>query len=95
MHLLSHSVEKCCKTRSLLLRKNQHFFREIEVFTKEVTKELISRNFFLPCPFFSKYFVKLICIPFLLTVTQIFREIDFNEIFSKRLEKEVFNDQNC
>ena len=41
-----HSVEKCYKTRSRFLRKNQHFFREINVFTKKVTKELISRFFF-------------------------------------------------
>ena len=41
-----HSVEKYHKTRSLFLRKNQHFFRQINGFTKEVTKELISRKFF-------------------------------------------------
>ena len=42
--LSPHSVEKSSKTRSRFLRKNQHFFRQINVFTKEVTKELISRN---------------------------------------------------
>ena len=40
-----HSVEKYNKTRSRFLGKNQHFFRQITVFTKEVTNELISRNF--------------------------------------------------
>ena len=39
---LSLSVEKFYKKRSRFLRENQHFFREINVFTK-VTKELISR----------------------------------------------------
>ena len=42
----AHSVEKSSKTRSRFLRKNQHFFRQINVFTKEITKEVISRNFF-------------------------------------------------
>ena len=37
---------KYYKTRSRFLGKNQHFFRQINVFTKEVTKELISRIFF-------------------------------------------------
>ena len=32
-----HSVEKCYKKRSRFLRKNQDFFRQINVFTKEVT----------------------------------------------------------
>ena len=41
-----HSVEKYYKMRSWFLRKNLHFFREIDVLSKEVTKELISRNFF-------------------------------------------------
>ena len=41
-----HSVEKCYKMRSWFLRKNQHFFRQINTFTKEVTKELISRKIF-------------------------------------------------
>ena len=36
-----HSVEKYFKTRSRFLSKNQHFFREINVFPKE----LISRIF--------------------------------------------------
>ena len=43
--LLSHSVENYYKMRSRFLRKNQQFFRQINVFTKEVTKKLISRNF--------------------------------------------------
>ena len=38
------SVTKLSKTRSLFLLKNQHFFRQINVFTKEVNKELISRK---------------------------------------------------
>ena len=41
-----HSVEKCYKMRSWFLRKNQHFFRQINMFTKEVTKEMISRKIF-------------------------------------------------
>ena len=28
-----------------MLRKDQHFFRQINIFTKEVTKQLISQNF--------------------------------------------------
>ena len=39
-------MEKYYKMRSRVLHKNQHFFRQINVFTKEVTKELISRIFF-------------------------------------------------
>ena len=46
--LLSHIAEKCYKMRSRFLRKNQHFFRQINVFTKE----LISRKFL---PFFLGY----------------------------------------
>ena len=38
---------------SLVLRKNQHFFRQINVLTKEVTKELISRKFFSVIAFYS------------------------------------------
>ena len=34
------------KKRSRFLRKNQHYFRQINVFAKEFTKELISRNIF-------------------------------------------------
>ena len=34
------------KVRSRFLGKNQHFFPQTNVFTKEVTKELISRIFF-------------------------------------------------
>ena len=53
---LSHnSVEKYYKTRSQFLRKNQHFFRQINVFTKEVTKELISRNFFSVITIYSTF----------------------------------------
>ena len=33
-----NSVIKGCKTRSQYLRKRQYFFREINVFTKEITK---------------------------------------------------------
>ena len=43
-----HSVEKYNKTRSLILRKDQYFFCQINVFTKE----LISRKFL---PFFLGY----------------------------------------
>ena len=39
-------MEKLSKTRSPFLRENTQFFRQINVFTKEVTKELISRKFF-------------------------------------------------
>ena len=34
----NHSVAKSSKTRSPFLRENQHFFRQINVFTKEVTR---------------------------------------------------------
>ena len=41
-----HNVEKSSKpSKSLLLRKNQYFFFQINTFTTEVTKELISRKF--------------------------------------------------
>ena len=33
--LVLHSVEKCSKMRSRFLRKNQQFFRQINVFTKK------------------------------------------------------------
>ena len=39
-------MEKCYKKRSRILRKNQHFFRQINAFTKELTKELILRKIF-------------------------------------------------
>ena len=35
------------KTKTRVLRKKQYFFRQINVFTKAFTKELISRNFFV------------------------------------------------
>ena len=44
-------VSKCYKTRSQFLRKNQHFFREINVFTKE----LISRIFICVITFCSTF----------------------------------------
>ena len=49
------SVEKYRKTRLQFLRKNQHFFRQINVFTKEVTNELISRNFLSVIAFYSTF----------------------------------------
>ena len=42
--LYLHSVEKYYKTRPQFLRKNQHFFSQVNAFTKELTKELISQN---------------------------------------------------
>ena len=49
----STSTEKCYKPRSRFLRKSQHIFRESNVFTKKVTKDLqISRNFFSVIAFF-------------------------------------------
>ena len=39
-------MEKYRKTRSRVLQENSSFFRQINVFTKEVNKELISRKFF-------------------------------------------------
>ena len=54
IYATKHSVEKCYKPRSRFLRKNQHSFREINVHTKEVTKELISRNFFCVIAFCKK-----------------------------------------
>ena len=50
-----HSVEKSSKTRSLILCKNEHFFRQINIFTKEVTKELISRKFLSVIAFYSTF----------------------------------------
>ena len=44
MHPKAFSRE-IISSNSLLLRKIQHFFRQINVYTKEVTKELISRTF--------------------------------------------------
>ena len=54
-----HSVEKSSKTRSLFLRKNHHFSRQIDDFTKEVTKELISRKFLSVIVFYSAFFCTL------------------------------------
>ena len=53
--LLSHSVENYYKMRSRFLRKNWHFFRQINVFTEEVTKELISRNFLRVIAFYRTF----------------------------------------
>ena len=50
-----HSVEKSSKTRSPFLRENCHFFRQINVFTKEVTKEMISRKFLSVIAFYSTF----------------------------------------
>ena len=44
--MFNNSVEKYYKKRSRFFRKNQHLYRQINVFTKEVSKVLISRNFF-------------------------------------------------
>ena len=41
------------KTRLPFLRQNQHFFRQINAFTKEVSKELISRKFLSVIAFYS------------------------------------------
>ena len=51
----NHSVEKSSKTRSLILCKNEHFFRQINIFTKEVTKELISRKFLSVIAFYRTF----------------------------------------
>ena len=53
IHTSQCSVEKLSKTRSLFFRKNQHFIHQINVFTKEVTKELISRKFLRVIAFYS------------------------------------------
>ena len=49
-HIFIHDAttlcEKSSKTRSPFLLENQHFFRQINVFNKEVTKELILRKIF-------------------------------------------------
>ena len=39
-------MENYCQTQSRFLLKSQHFFRLINSFTKELTKEFISRKFF-------------------------------------------------
>ena len=76
-----HSVEKSSKTRSPFLRENQHFpvkstfSRQINVFTKEVTKELISRKFFSVIAFYSIF-------PHCALFWQKFRE---SNVFTKEL----------
>ena len=50
-HTVCHSVEITTKRRSQFLRKNRHFFRQINVFTKE----LISRIFFSVIAFYSTF----------------------------------------
>ena len=52
-----HGVKKYNTTRSRFLRKNQQFFRQSKIFTKEDIAELISRNFwqkFRECNVFTK-----------------------------------------
>ena len=49
------SVEKFYKMRILFLRKNKQFFRQINDFAKEVTKELISRNFLSVIAFYCTF----------------------------------------
>ena len=39
-----HNVEKSSKPRSLFLRKNHYFFRQTNVFTKEVTSYLYVKS---------------------------------------------------
>ena len=53
IHTSQYSVEKLSKTHSLFFRKNQHFFHQINVLTKEVSKELISRKFLRVIAFYS------------------------------------------
>ena len=43
------------KTQSRFLRKNEHFFRQINVFTNEVAKELISRKFLSVIAFYTTF----------------------------------------
>jgi len=50
-----HSVEKSSKTRSQFLRKNCHFFRQINVFTIEFPKEMISLKFLSVIAFYSTF----------------------------------------
>ena len=69
-----HSVEKSYKKRSRLLRKNHHFFRQINAFTKEVTKELISRKFLSVIAFYSTFPHCVLCAYF-----------DFTKYFSHEI----------
>ena len=56
------------------MRKNQHIFREINVCTKEVTKELISRKYLNVIAFYST--VKSQKLPFLALILAIFYILD-------------------
>ena len=71
-----HSVEKCYKTRSRFLRKNQHFFREINFFTIEVAKDLISRNLFCMIAFCRTF-------PHCTVHTPVIQQLDLTEKFVK------------
>ena len=41
------------------ITRNEHFFRQINIFTKEVTKELISRIFFMHDHVFLELFLSV------------------------------------
>ena len=58
---VSVNVEKYhCLTQSQFLRRNHHFFRQINVFTKDVTKELISRKFLSVLNIFEGVYISVI-----------------------------------
>ena len=56
-HFNSQWKSTSYKTRSRFLRKNQHFSREINVFTKEVTKKFIPRIFIFAWSHFLSFFL--------------------------------------
>ena len=62
-----YSIEMTTKTRSRFLWINQHFFRQINVVTKEVTKRVdfmsLCGNYNLLSLFFDKTFVKITILP--------------------------------
>ena len=73
------------KTRSL--RKNQHFFRQINGFAKEITKELISRKFLSVIAFSqvqvwkSRNFI----------LTYFYKKNRESNVFSKEVTKEMIS----
>ena len=84
-------MEKSSKTRSLFLQKNQDFFRQINGFTKEVTKELISRKFLSLIAFYST-FPHCDTLGCKSVVTSIAKRY-FHEIFVKKVLERNFADR--
>ena len=64
-------VEKYYKRWSRFLRNNDHFFRQINVFSKEVTLDLISRNFLSMIARISKNFSIIYVHTYTCTITTV------------------------